>query len=225
MEDGEGMNHDNDAEARGLANVNCRESISCSMESALETLLGLVHVAPCALLAAVFADAALVQGLALLLCRSSTSTFDGVALSAISLVGLLAQKDGQHRAEHTGGSPVVAPKINALLSNAVLRVVDTCIASAASSGGHATDYEQLSVIDAALGAFIDLHSSDDGDILENFVRLHAPKRLAEFVTFGDASLRHVRSRMNDDAWDPSDFEETLENVQGLLAYKRPWVKV
>ena len=212
--------NENDAEARGLANVNCRESISCSMESALETLLGLVHVAPTALLVTVFADVALAQGLALLLCRSCTSSFDGVALAAIALVGLLAQKDGQHRAEpmHQNDSPVVvAPKINALLSNAVLRVADACVASVASG---VPSYEQLSVIDAALSAFVDLHSSDDADVLQNYVRLHAPKKLTDVVAFVDASLS---SAMTNDEWDPSDLEETLENVKGLLAYKAPFL--
>ena len=174
-----------------------RESISCAMESALESLTGMVQLAENdTLLAAMSADAD-VQRMALVLCRYSASCYESVSMSSVMLIGLLAQKDGLIR-EQRPSSMLIQPRINALLSNAVLRVLETHVdkvtatmgATATASVG--TLLDQLGVVDTALGAFIDLHASDDLDLLQNFVRLNALQRLTDLVAFFDKSVNTAR---------------------------------
>ena len=179
-----------------------RDSTSCAMESALESLSGMVQLAENdTLLAAMGADVD-VQRMALMLCRYSACCYESVSVSSVMLIGLLAQKDGQIREQQpsSNGHMLIQPRINALLSNAVLRLLEAHVAkvTAASAGSMATAssvgslLDQLGVVDTALGAFIDLHASDDSDLLQNFMRLNALQRLTDLVAFFNKSVNTAR---------------------------------
>ena len=173
-----------------------RESTSCAMESAIESLSGMVQLAENDMLLAAMGTEADVQRMALMLCRYSACCYESVSVSSVMLIGLLAQKDGQIREQQP--SMLIQPRINALLSNAVLRVLETHVAkvtaaakpTATASVGSLMD--ELGVVDTALGAFIDLHASDDPDLLQNFLRLNALQRLTDLVVFFDKSVNASR---------------------------------
>ena len=48
------------------------------------------------------------------------------------------------------------------------------------------------MVDTALGAIIDLHASDDSDLLQNFMRLNALQRLTDLVAFFNKSVNTAR---------------------------------
>lgn len=179
-----------------------RESISCGMESAFEILSVLIQVAKNDTFLAAMGDDADVQCLALMLCRFSACCYESVSMSSIMLIGLLGQKDGQIREQQPSisGRILIQPRINALLSNAVLRVLETHVTkvTAAAAAGPTvtvsvgTLLDQLGVVDVALGTFIDLHASDDLDLLQNFLRLNALQRLTDLVQFFDKSVNTAR---------------------------------
>jgi len=177
-----------------------RDSTSCAMESALESLSGMVQLAENdTLLAAMGADAD-VQRMALMLCRYSACCYESVSVSSVILIGLLAQKDGQIREQQpsNNGRMLIQPRINALLSNAVLRVLEAHVAKVTTAAGSMASasvgslLDELGVVDTALGAFIDLHASDDSDLLQNFLRLNALQRLTDLVAYFDKSVNTAR---------------------------------
>ena len=215
-----------------------RESVSCSLESALECLSAIVQLTAVDALCTALGSDDLQQKLSLLLCRCSSSCFGSVAVSSVMLVGLLAQRDGQFREQHND-SRMIQPRINALLSNALLRVIDTASTSASTVEG----YEKLSIVDAAMSAIIDLHTADDPELLQNFVRLNALKKLGDCVLYFQTALhaaerqphRDPERMVDGDEEDSdgdgadrkemfSDFNDTISNVRSFIEYKSLYCK-
>lgn len=221
-----------------------RESLSCSLESALECLSAIVQLTVGDVLCAALDGGDLQQRLSLLLCRCSSSCFESVAISSVMLVGLLAQKDGQYREQHMSGTPtetrLIQPRINALLSNALLRVIETSVSSAEIDG-----YEQLSLVDAAISAIIDLHTADDPELLQNFTRLNALKKLTECLPYFETAVHAAAAaedgpgskdseKMADSDEDNGDdddreemlgdFNDTISNVKSFIEYKTLYCK-
>ena len=233
-------------DSRRISVLETRESISAAMESSFEFLSGIVQITAVDVLCAALGSHDLQQKLSLLLCRCTSSCSGSIAISSVMLVGLLAQRDGQYREQFdSGGEPndsrLIQPRINALLTNALLRVIEAHNMSVVSEAG---GYEQLSTVDAALSAIIDLHTSDDPELLQNFVRLQTLKKLTECVSRFQAALLAAedepttkdseRMMVGDDEDNDggerdrqellNDFKDTISNVTSFIEYKTLYCK-
>jgi hypothetical protein len=187
-----------------------------------------------------------VQRLALILCRCASSSEREVSVPCIGAMGTLGAKNDQ--LEALRGTGFLPPKINWLLSNSILRVLDATRESERDS-----DSERDSALflqEICLSSFIDLHSSDHPEVLLNFVKLKAIEKLTACLSVFEAAVRTVAgqnrgrgngkgkgkiqsgdSEANEREGDRdrdnereilealSDFEETVLNTRSFLEYK------
>ena len=192
------------------------------------------------------ASAEEVQRLALILCRCASSSEREVSVPCIGAMGTLGAKNDQ--LEALRGTGFLPPKINWLLSNSILRVLDATRESERDS-----DSERDSALflqEICLSSFIDLHSSDHPEVLLNFVKLKAIEKLTACLSVFEAAVRTVAdqnrgkgngkgkgkiqsggSEANEREGDRdrdnereilealSDFEETVLNTRSFLEYK------
>lgn len=82
------------------------------------------------------------------------------------------------------------PKINGLLSNSLLRILDNSTKDHTSNNTNNNENEdddisdRLQLLGSCFSSYIDLHSSDDTEILSNFIKLNSISRLnTTFKTF------------------------------------------
>ena len=183
--------------------------------------------------------AAVTQRLALILCRCATSTDTDISILCIGTMGFLGAKHDLLEAEGAQGAQsargFIRVKINWLLSNSILRILDGI-----SNPSSEQDYAFL--CEMCLSSFIDLHSSDDADILQNFIKLKAIERLSaglnifegivkEMSEENKANKRRSNSANREKSEDDSDFqgiladfEETILNSHSFLEYKANYCK-
>ena len=212
-----------------------QESLLATLESSFEFLSSIVQFIPVDVLYTAFGIQDLQQKLSLLLCRCTSSCSGSIAISSVTLVGLLAQRDGQYREQHVSGEAndcrLIQPRINALLTNSLLRVIEAHSLNMVSATG---EYQPLCVVDAAISAIVDLHTSDDPELLQNLQRLQTLKKLADSVSHFQTALDAVGDQPNRMIGDNeegddchfsdcmemlSDFKDTISNVKSFIEYK------
>jgi hypothetical protein len=203
------------------------------------------------------------QRLALALCQCAAANDTEQVIPAAAAMGILGQIDCKRREdEYSHGRGYVGvfdPKINALFSNALLRAIESSKTTyeAATKGSRAAINRgvnssalryHLDLLNTAISAFIDLHTSDDSELLKIFSRLDAPRKLGlalhdmESVASLFNSLRDRDKTKKDtsmqtdddddgniscsgDSEDDSDVDsdpdymETLENLTNFIEYK------
>jgi hypothetical protein len=174
-------------------NHSAKELRACA-PSAIECLCLFLQQSEVGLLAIEDTSDVSMQRLALLLCQCTTRTERDLLLPTATAIGVIGQYDSTKREEEFQRSRkyqgLFEPKINALLSNALLRSLESCIASkeaiikSSAKGAtiaNAREFEVLrdvtNVMSVLASAFIELHTSDDPEIAKNFVRLEATKKL------------------------------------------------
>jgi hypothetical protein len=101
-------------------------------------------------------------------------------------------------------------KLNGLLSNALLR-----------SLGDSSAEASLLLHDSCFSSFIDLHSSDDPDLLSNFNRLGAIAKLKSALEAFEGRLKAPSAVSQEET---SQFEETAETVRSFIEYKENYIK-
>ena len=172
-------------------------------------------------------SSAVVQRLALLLCRCATSVDTDISVPCIGIMGFLGAKNDL--LEASGNKGFLRSKINWLLSNSILRILDTI--------RDVTNVSEKNVylLEICLSSFIDLHSSDDLEILQNFKKLNSIEkmtsglRIFENVVHEISEENKVRKRRDtnkNDSMENDDFEailadleETILNSRSFLEYK------
>ena len=172
-------------------------------------------------------SSAIVQRLALILCRCANSTDTDISVPCIGIMGFLGVKNDL--LEATGNKGFIRSKINWLLSNSILRILDTI--------RDVTNVSEKNVylLEICLSSFIDLHSSDDLDILQNFKKLNSIEKMTsglqifENVVHEISEDNIIRKRRdtnksggggNDDLEAIlADLEETILNSRSFLEYK------
>ena len=154
----------------------------------------------------------LLKSLATLLCRGVMMPHFEISSSCIDLVGVLGTKE------------VLSQPLNAVLTNTLLRRLHEPAAFGFSAAGGGFVDKSLLVINTCLGSLIDLHSSDELDLLQNFVKLDALNKIHQVAaTFFSSSTLNQQSRAAILSLSTSDremFEETLGNVRSFLEYKQ-----
>lgn len=189
-----------------------------------------------------------VQRLALILCRCASSSEREVSIPCIGAMGTLGAKNDL--LEALRGSGFLPPKINWLLSNSILRVLDTTRESEKDrdSDSDSDRDSALFLQEICLSSFIDLHSSDHAEVLQNFLKLKAIEKLTASLFAFEAAVRIVAdqnrgkgnssSKMQSGDSETnernreiekekekeilealSDFEETVLNTRSFLEYK------
>jgi hypothetical protein len=177
-----------------------------------------------------------VQRLALILCRCASSSEREVSGPCIGAMGTLGAKNDQ--LEALRGAGFLSPKINWLLSNSILRALE-----ATRERERDSDSERDSALflqEICLSSFIDLHSSDHTEVLQNFVKLKSIEKLTVSLSVFEAAVRTLadqnrgkgKSKMQSSDSDAnererereisealSDFEETVLNTRSFLEYK------
>lgn len=159
----------------------------------------------------------IIQPLSLLLCKGVTSPDSTIAIPCIEAMSALGSKDGEAEASLTLPHSIVSPRINAILTNALIRRIEDSVSTGTT--------ESLLIADSCFGAVIDLHSSDDSEFLKNFVKLNMVARLT--ATFqackqGFASInRSSPGALDSDEKDK--IKETLVNVKRFIQYKQSFL--
>ena len=180
----------------------------------------------------------IVQRLSLVLCRcaAAADTDTDISLHCIGTMGFLGVKNDLVSA--TGSTGFLKPKINWLLSNSILRVLESL------QGNKSDPQQNIYLFEMCLGAFIDLHSSDDVDILQNFIKLKSIEKLKAGLHIFEEIVREVsedyKSKREstkgktvvagDGDGDSNmeevltDFEETVLNSHSFIEYKANYCK-
>jgi hypothetical protein len=177
-----------------------------------------------------------VQRLALILCRCASSSEREVSGPCIGAMGTLGAKNDQ--LEALRGTGFLSPKINWLLSNSILRALDATRERDSDSDGDRDS--ALFLQEICLSSFIDLHSSDHAEVLQNFVKLKSIERLTASLSAFEAAVTTVadqnrgkgngKGKMQSGDSEASerereilealsDFEETVLNTRSFLEYK------
>jgi F0F1-type ATP synthase beta subunit len=175
--------------------------------------------------------------MALNLCRLSTYEDEEISLPCINAIGLLGQKNDELEAQE--GKGFVMYKINALLSNSLLRTLDKNSDKVvtinntnlnnknnnSNSDGNNTKMEILSIMGSCLSSFIDLHSSDNKDVLNNFTKLNSLDRLGRNLIVFENGFNNIdKSNINNDEEMLIDFDEVILNMKSFLEYKANYCK-
>jgi hypothetical protein len=151
----------------------------------------------------------LLKSLTTILCRGTMSPNYEVSTCCIDLIGLLGTKD------------VLSQPLNAVLTNSLLRRLIEPAAFAMSRARFVD--KSLLVINACLSSLIDLHASDNLDILPNFVKLDSMSKIYQvagnFLSFTLSQQNHA-AIMSLSANERDAFEETLGNIRSFLEYKQ-----
>jgi hypothetical protein len=181
-----------------------------------------------------------VQRLALILCRCATSSEREVSGPCIGAMGTLGAKNDQ--LEALSGTGFLSPKINWLLSNSILRALEATRESERERDSDSERDSALFLQEICLSSFIDLHSSDHTEVLQNFVKLKSIEKLTASLSVFEAAVRTVadqnrgkgkgkmqssdsdanereREREREISEALSDFEETVLNTRSFLEYK------
>ena len=133
--------------------------------------------------------------------------------------------------EAGGDKGFLKSKINWLLSNSILRILDTF------RDANTEAEKNVFLLEICFSSFIDLHSSDDVDILQNFKRLNSIEKLSSGLHLfekvvneineenkvnkrrGGDSSKSTSSEENDLQIMLADLEETILNSRSFLEYK------
>lgn len=176
------------------------------------------------------------QRLALVLIRCASSSDQDMSVPCIGSMGSLGAKIDL--AESLRGKEkekeLMPPKINWLLSNSILRTLESYTNSSNSNSEPERD---IFLLEVCLSAFIDLHSSDDADVLQNFLKLKAVDKLSISLSVFEGAVKELRrdnergakkSDSNNNSSDMRealvDFEETVLNMRSFLEYKSNYCK-
>jgi hypothetical protein len=176
------------------------------------------------------------QQMALNLCRLSTYDDEEISLPCINAIGLLGQKNDESEVQE--GKGFVMYKINALLSNSLLRTLDknsdkvVTINNTNLNDKNTDDnksnnmkMEILSIMGSCLSSFIDLHSSDNKDILNNFTKLNSLDRLGKNLIVFENGFNNInKNDTNNDEEMLIDFDEIILNMKSFLEYKVNYCK-
>lgn len=175
----------------------------------------------------------LFQSLCLHLCKGIAGSFPSVIKSSVELISQLASRDNDTEMSESGVTSdtfVVSHRLNALFTNALVRKLDHL-----HQLPHC-DNSSLQLVGMSINALIDLHSSDDGKILDTYVRFKLGDVLTASRKFCIGALAQLRSNsaMADDdaeleaAVDDSTVEsmisEVIENAKNLIDYKKSFLK-
>ena len=169
------------------------------------------------------ADKGVVQRLALVLCRCVTSTDSDISMPCIGSMGSLGAKNDQLEALGLTGVTFLSPKINWLFSNAILRTLDNITVKECRAE------QNIYLLEICLSAFVDLHSSDDPLLLQNFLKLKSVEKLGSAVRVFEAAVRDfsnatTRDNAEDFQTAVTDFQDTLLNTHSFLEYKANYCK-
>ena len=180
------------------------------------------------------------QRLALVLIRCASSSDQDMSVPCIGSMGSLGAKIDlaeSLRGKEKGMEKekgLMPPKINWLLSNSILRTLESYTNSSNSNSEPERD---IFLLEVCLSAFIDLHSSDDADVLQNFLKLKAVDKLSISLSVFEGAVKELRrdnergakkSDSNNKSCDMRealvDFEETVLNMRSFLEYKSNYCK-
>ena len=199
--------------------------LTTSVCACLSSLLQ--HVTPSAFIPLVSsADAAekgVMQRLALVLCRCITSTDSDISMPCIGSMGSLGAKNDQIEAMGLKGVTFLSSKINWLFSNAILRTLDNIVIKGCRAE------QNIYLLEICLSAFVDLHSSDDPLLLQNFIKLKSIEKLGSAVRVFEAAVRDfseasTRDNAEDYQTAITDFQDTVLNTHSFLEYKANYCK-
>lgn len=182
------------------------------------------------------------QRLALVLIRCASSSDQDMSVPCIGSMGSLGAKidlaeslrgKGKEKGKEKEKG-LMPPKINWLLSNSILRTLESYTNSSNSNSEPERD---IFLLEVCLSAFIDLHSSDDADVLQNFLKLKAVDKLTISLAVFEGAVKELRrdnvrgtkkSDSNNNSSDMRealvDFEETVLNMRSFLEYKSNYCK-
>ena len=186
------------------------------------------------------------QRLALVLIRCASSSDHDMSIPCIGAMGSLGAKIDlaeslQEKEKDTGnGKGLMPPKINWLLSNSILRTLEPYTSS---SNGDSEPERDVFLLEVCLSSFIDLHSSDDADVLQNFLKLKAVDKLSSSLSVFEGAVKELRrgaergaksksdsssDNNNNNSSDMrealTDFQETILNMASFLEYKSNYCK-
>lgn len=177
------------------------------------------------------------QRLALILCRCASSADQDMSIPCIGSMGSLGAKidlaDSLNAKGAGTGKGLMPAKINWLLSNSILRSLEPYKDSSSEPENN------IFLLEVCLSSFIDLHSSDDADVLQNFLKLKALDKLGASLSVFEVAVKELRedreskgktksdnhsSSSSDMREALSDFEETILNMRSFLEYKSNYCK-
>ena len=169
------------------------------------------------------AEKGVMQRLALVLCRCVTSTDSDISMPCIGSMGSLGAKNDQLEALGQNGVSFLSSKINWLLSNAILRTLDNINIKECRAD------QNIYLVEICLSAFVDLHSSDDPVLLQNFIKLKSIDKLGSAVVVFEAAVRDFSDATTRDSADNfqtaiTDFQDTLLNTHSFIEYKANYCK-
>ena len=163
------------------------------------------------------------QRLALVLCRCITSTDSDISMPCIGSMGSLGAKNDQIEAMGLKEVTFLSSKINWLFSNAILRTLDNIVIKGCRAE------QNIYLLEICLSAFVDLHSSDDPLLLQNFIKLKSIEKLGSAVRVFEAAVRDfseasTRDNAEDYQTAITDFQDTVLNTHSFLEYKANYCK-
>ena len=179
-------------------------------------------------------DSMLMQITALALCKGVMHNQREVAVTSIQTVATLATKDSEAEVTVHAAKTIISCKLNALLSNSLLRKTEIIaleldnICGIIQMGRDIEKHIQLlsqslAVVESCCMAFIDLHTSDDLELLSVYKRLQAEQKLSLVFQLLDKIHKQIlstsRAKKIISKRDRNKSEEAAENVLRFLEYK------
>jgi hypothetical protein len=211
---------DSDGETEDTERLRFLTTSVCACLSSL-----LQHATPSAFvpLASDAEEKGVVQRLALVLCRCVTSSDSDISMPCIGSMGSLGAKNDQLEALGQTGVAFLSSKINWLFSNAILRALDSITVKECRAD------QNIYLLEICLSAFVDLHSSDDPLLLQNFSKLKSIEKLGSAVRVFEAAVRDFSDASTPDSAEDfqsalTDFQDTVLNTHSFLEYKANYCK-
>jgi hypothetical protein len=165
-----------------------------------------------------------IRSLSLLLCRCIAFPNINISKSSVGCLSILASKEN----DESLSNQLFSHQLNALLSNAIVKRLEGIISS------NQIDGSGLSLLGACLNCLIDLHSSDNLAILDNYEKLKISITMKNALnlcydvltqkrTIQQQKQLHLEDQDDYDSYTES-LQEILENVNNFLEYKEKFTK-
>ena len=223
-----------------VASTRPNDDLNRAQISVLNTLLTAIHTIletiPITLY--IHLTHSIIQTLCIHLSQGITQNYDhNITINSLLIIKLCIENDNTTTTttnidldtpKASSSNPKILVKYTALFTNAIIRKLDyiyTTHTTTNTTHTASSIYKNILLLIECINTIIDMHSSDDNDILHIYIKYKVSEKLGTSSRLVEELLTTQYDNMTADSTDEKDdISDTLENVYAFIVYKNEYMR-